>query len=315
VSATSLVNIKPKFSIVIPTYARPRQLKMCLSEVGRLDYPREGFETIVVDDGSPEPVDEVVASFHSALELRLIRQANRGPAAARNTGAKAAAGQYLVFTDDDCLPDPRWLRELDRVFAEEPHCLVGGSIVNASPDNPFSTATQAIMTAVYGYYDRHPDRKRFFSTSNLAAPTACFHQLGGFCESFSLASGEDYDFCDRWQHSGRAIWHAPRAIVSHAHLLTLGSFCRQHFNYGRGLLQFRARAARRAGRTIRGERLGFYLHLLTYPLGQWPGWRGWQYTGLVALSQAATLAGACRELLARSIAAVSMPDIRKSSGQ
>jgi GT2 family glycosyltransferase len=285
------------FSIIIPTRDRPDQLVNCLQYLDRLDYPRDRFEAIVVDDGSSEPIEEVVAPFRYALDLRVIRQANRGPAAARNTGAEAAAGEYLVFTDDDCLPDPGWLRQLERVFTEWPHCLVGGAIVNALPKNPFSSATQAIMMAVYSYYDCHPDRTRLFSTSNLAVPTAIFRQLGGFVKSFRLAAGEDYDFCDRWQHGGHGIRYAPGAIVSHAHALTLGSFCRQHFNYGRGLLRFRVQAARRAGRTIRSQRPGFYAHLLTYSLRQWPGGRGWLYSGLIVLSQAATLAGACREVL------------------
>jgi GT2 family glycosyltransferase len=289
---------QPVFSIIIPTYNRLDRLANCLQCLGRLDYPRERFEVIVVDDGSSEPVDEVVASFTGALPLRLIRQTNAGPAAARNTGARAAIGKYLVFTDDDCMPDRHWLRELDRVFAESPDCLVGGAIVNALPENPFSTATQAIMTAVYSYYDCHPDCRRLFSASNLAVPTAGFHQLGGFCESFPLAAGEDYDLCDRWQDGGRPVEYGRSAIVWHAHTLTLGGFCRQHFNYGRGLLRFRMRAARRAGGTIRSKRPGFYLHLLIYPLGEWPNWRGGLCIGLVVLSQAATLAGACCEMLA-----------------
>lgn len=306
---------QPVFSIIIPTYDRLDRLVNCLQYLGGLDYPRDRFEVIVVADGSPELVCGVVESFTCALVLSLIRQSKRGPAAARNSGAKAAAGEYLVFTDDDCLPDRRWLRELEDVFTEGPRCLVGGAIVNALPQNLFSTATQAIMTAVYSYYERHPDCRRLFSTSNLAVPTTHFHQLDGFCESFPLAAGEDYDFCDRWQRSELPVRYAPRAVVSHAHPLTLGSFCRQHFNYGRGLLRFRVRAARRACRTTHSKRRGFYLHLLTYPLRQRPSWRGFLCSGLVVLSQVVTLAGACREILAPSSTTASMPDPSNSPGR
>jgi GT2 family glycosyltransferase len=286
--------MRPRFSVIIPTHARPQQLNTCLNGLRMQGYPRDEFEVIVVDDGGPKPLDAVVAPFEDVLTLRLIRQANRGPAAARNTGAQAARGEYLVFIDDDCLPLRDWLRELARVINEQPDCLIGGAIVNGLPDNPFSTATETITTAVYEYFNSHPSRGRVFNTANLAIPAASFHGLTGFCTA--LRWGEDHDFCYRWQDSGRPFRYAPAARVYHIHPLTFWSFSRQHFNYGRGLLRARLWVARRAGRLIRSEQPGFYLHLLTYPLHHWSGWRRWLYVGLIAFSQAATFAGACREI-------------------
>jgi glycosyltransferase involved in cell wall biosynthesis len=285
----------PKYSVVVPTYSRPRQLTTCLESLRELDASGGDFEVIVVDDGSPAPLDAVVDSFRAALEVRLIRQVKSGPAAARNTGAKAALGRYVAFTDDDCAPAREWLREFDRVFAGEPRCLAGGGIVNALPENTFSTATQTIMTAVYRYYDEHPECERLLSASNMAVAADDFRQLGGFSESFPLAAGEDYDFCHRWLRGGRPIRYASAAVVSHAHSLTFAAFCRQHFRYGRGLSQFHARAAQRVGRSILGNRPGFHRHLLGFPLQHQSGWRKWGCAALVALAQAATLAGACYE--------------------
>ena len=87
-------------SIVIPTYGRPDQLAACLDSLEALDYPRDRFEVIVVDDGSPQPLPP----YGGALRVTLVRQAHAGPAAARNTGAAASRGRWLAFTDDDCRP-------------------------------------------------------------------------------------------------------------------------------------------------------------------------------------------------------------------
>src|SRR5690606_19121212 len=77
----------PRFSIIIPTYNRPAPLHQCLAALRRQAYPPDAVEVIVVDDGSRKRLEPVVASFPG---VRLIRQVNAGPAAARNTGAAAA---------------------------------------------------------------------------------------------------------------------------------------------------------------------------------------------------------------------------------
>jgi GT2 family glycosyltransferase len=266
------------------------------------------LEVIVVDDGSPEPVATLVESLRPSLTVRSIRQANGGPAAARNAGARAARGRYLAFTDDDCAPSAEWLRELDRVFAAEPRCLAGGALGNALPANAFSSATQTIMAAVSSYYDAHPECERLLSAANMAVPAEDFGQLGGFSEAFRLAAGEDYELCLRWLRSGRPIRYVPAALVWHAHPLTLAAFCRQHFRYGRGLATFHARAARGGGRSILRSRPGFHRHLLGFPLRHGPGWRRWTSAGLVSLAQAATLAGASYEAGASRLRAA--PELR-----
>jgi len=77
----------PLFSIVIPTYNRPKQLASCLQAIEGLTYPRDRFEVIVVDDGSRTPLDSIVNKFSDRVAVRLILQSNAGPASARNRGA------------------------------------------------------------------------------------------------------------------------------------------------------------------------------------------------------------------------------------
>jgi len=297
---STLTHGKPLFSVVVPTYDHPRQLKVCLEGLAALKFPRDRFEVIISDDGSPGPMEPVVAPFRDRLGITLIAHPNRGPAAARNRGAARAQGTYLAFIDSDCVPAPDWLAALANRFARTPDHLIGGGIANALPKNPFSTATQLIVSYVYEYHDRRGEGDRFFNSGNIAVPAERFRELGGFDESFPLPAGEDYDLCHRWQHAGYGMTYAPEALVYHAHALTFTGFCRQHFTYGRGLFRYRLGIARRTRKPLRGQRVGFYLHLLQFPLRGRPGSRGWLHTLLVALSQAATAAGVLREVLAES---------------
>jgi GT2 family glycosyltransferase len=284
----------PLFSVVIPTYARPRALAACLDGLAALDFPRDRFEVIVADDGSPSPLETVVATFQDRLTIALITHANTGPAAARNRGAACARGTYLAFLDDDCIPGKDWLSALASRFGQFPDHLVAGRSANALPLNPYSSATQLIVSYVHDYSARRADGVRLFNTTNMSVSTRLFRDLGGF--SGSMRTSEDYDFCSRWQHAGYHITYAPEAVVHHAHVLTFTTFCLQHFHYGRGLLRYRMAAGDRA--SPRREPFSFYVNLLRFPLTQGRGARSWFHAALVALSQAATAAGIIRELVA-----------------
>jgi len=291
----------PLFSVVIPTYDRPHTLQRCLEGLASLRFPRDRFEVIVSDDGSHVAIEPVAEQFRDRLRITVVRHPNGGPGAARNRGVARAQGTYLAFIDSDCIPAPDWLDELADRFAVTPDHLICGGIVNALPGNPFSEATQLIVTFVHQYYARR-EGDRFFNSTNIALPATRFREVGGFDES--LRTSEDYDFCHRWQHGGFEMTHAPEAMVYHAHVLTLASFCRQHFSYGRGLFRWRLGMARRTGARFRMQRPGFYLHLVRFPLTRGQGARGWLLALLVALAQAATAGGVLREMLTRSGAAM-----------
>jgi GT2 family glycosyltransferase len=284
-------------SVLIPAYNRPERLARCLEALAAQTLPLGRFEVVVCDDGSAVPLAPLADAFAGRLPLTVVRQENAGPAAARNTAARAARGEAFAFTDDDCLPAPDWLARLADRVASHPEHLIGGAIENALPDDAYATATQLVGDAVADYYERHGVVERFFSTSNLLVPAEGFRRLGGFSEAFPRAAGEDYDFCARWHQAGLPSVYAPEAVVRHAHGHTLRSFCRQHFDYGRGLLRVRQRRAQRAAERVRFERPGFYGHLLRHPLRQGHGARGWWHAALVLLSQAMTAAGGAREAL------------------
>ncbi len=255
----------PYFSLIIPTYERPEQLTRCLNAIARIDYPKEKFEVIVVDDGSASPPEELVNSFSDRLDIRLITQVNSGPGGARNTGAKNANGRYLAFTDDDCEPDPTWLHEYERVFSNYPENFLGGHTINALENNPYSSASELLVNYLYSYYNTEPESALFFNSSNIAIPKEAFFESGGFDVTTIRNTAEDRELCDRWLFQGRKLTYVDQARVYHSHKLSLRSLWRQHFNYGRGAYYFRKARAIRGQEKVRLEPGSFYRNMIRYP--------------------------------------------------
>ncbi|CAG0989673.1 Chondroitin synthase [Burkholderiales bacterium] len=233
----------PSFSIVVPTCDRPRELAACLAALAALDYPVERYEVIVVDDGSRPPVVPIALPCRPGLRVTWLRQPNAGPASARNAGARAAAGDILAFTDDDCAPAPGWLHALAAAVTREPWGLHGGAVENALPDNACSAASHAIVDVLVPHLIDARSELRFVTSNNVAMTAERFRAIGGFDASFRTA--EDRELCQRWLLAGQPVLRVAAAIVRHRHDLTLPAFWRQHFGYGRGACRFhRQRKAR-----------------------------------------------------------------------
>jgi glycosyltransferase involved in cell wall biosynthesis len=289
----------PSFTIVIPTRGRPEPLERCLHALSRLDYSAERHEVVVVDDGSHEPVAQRLASLCANAGARVVRQERKGPAAARNAGARVARGEFIAFLDDDCEPSADWLLLLASRLEEAPDGAIGGRIVNALPAKAGSTANQLHADYMQG---RHLDKTvppRFLPSNNLAVATHLFSELGGFDESFRIAGSEDRDFCDRWVATGRPLLLEPTAVVLHAHPVDLAGFVRKHFEYGRGAFRFRRARARRHGDRLRLEPPRFYAGLVLTPFRHDRRARSALLAALLVVSQLANAAGFLAEGLRR----------------
>lgn len=301
----------PAVSIIVPTYARPRQLAACLDGIASLGSPAESFEVIVVDDGGPEPLDSLVAAYAERLDLRLIRQSRGGPGAARNAGASIARGEFLAFIDDDCRPAAGWLEALLHELRRDERRLLGGPVENALTDNPYASASQYIARFVYHHGETAGAKEPFFTANNMAVAAAWFHALGGFSTAIPSATAEDKEFCDRWIATGLALAPVPTMVVHHAHDLTGIGFLRQHFRYGRGILTFRLMRSRRCDGPFLPASLRFYAALVSSPLRVPRRLRRedsasmylrlpsriarWRLACLLLLAQIATLSGALCE--------------------
>ncbi|HJT20589.1 MAG TPA: glycosyltransferase [Nitrospira sp.] len=290
---------RPFISIVIPTYNRSHQLMACLVACSRLDYPRDCFEVIVVDDGGAESLDAAIREVQGRLTVRLLRQNNAGPAAARNHGAGAAKGEWLVFTDDDCEPASDWLNALAERFVARPDDAVGGRTLNALTRNLYSTTSQLVLSYMLEYDGAIRGRVQFSPSCNVAFPAKRFLDIGGFDTSFPRSAGEDRELCDRWQQQGHGMIHAPEAIVYHSHHLTAKTFLRQHFHYGCGAYHYHLLRAQRLRQPMTVQPLAFYVKMLTYPVGRIPFRKALAVMPLLIIAQAVNAVGFFWELARR----------------
>jgi GT2 family glycosyltransferase len=284
----------PLCSIVVATRGRPVELAACLEALARLDYPSERFEVIVVDDGGEIPLGPLVERLGGQLRVSLLERPPRGMAAALNDGADRAKGELLAFLDDDCVPEPGWLRALATRFAARPEAAVGGRTLNGRPDDRYASVGELIVQVGYDWHNADPDDARFFASNNLAFPTAGFRELGGFDSGFARSS--DRDLCDRWVAGGFRMTYAPEAVVRHAPTLTFRGFCRKHFANGRGVLRFHRSHAGRGLGPVR-PRPRYYAQLVRRAARGEAGPERFRSVGLVLLSQAATYTGYAWEWL------------------
>ena len=91
----------PTVTVVIPTHARAAQLEACLGGIAKLNSVPGAFEIVVVDDGGPQSLEPLIASWRDRLPVRLTVREQGGPAKARNDGAAMARGRFLAFIDDE----------------------------------------------------------------------------------------------------------------------------------------------------------------------------------------------------------------------
>ena len=277
----------PYVSIVVPTHDRPAQLAACVAALSRLRYPHDRLEIVVVDDGSPTPVDRGSLD-HGRVRLQVARQGRAGPAAARNAGAGLADGELLAFADDDCMPEPSWLEHLVPHLGDDRRAIAGGRTVNSLPDNRFADASQALVAYLYDYYATYHPERQYFTSNNFAMRREQFLELGGFDTRFARAAGEDREFCVRSAHRGFELVFEPKAVVGHAHPLALRSYWRQHLAYGRAARMYRALVDGPSEGTF--EPLAFYGRLVTYPHQQELR-RPFELSALLLIAQLATVLG------------------------
>ncbi|BAQ64044.1 glycosyltransferase family 2 protein [Geminocystis sp. NIES-3709] len=255
-----------QISIVIPTYNRPEKLKNCLQSLTKLDYNKNSFEVIVVDDGSPQSLESIISYFQPLINLKCIQQKNLGPATARNKGVSQAQGEYMAFTDDDCEVTPLWLSIFADGFAQNPDAILGGFIINKLKENIYSEASQKLVDYLYSYYNAIPEQSKFFTSNNFAISKIIFQKIGGFNTTFPLAAAEDRELCDRLYSQGYKMIYLPKAQVEHSHYLTLKTFWQQHINYGKGAKHFHYIKAKKDLQTIKIEPINFYFNLLIFPI-------------------------------------------------
>jgi GT2 family glycosyltransferase len=224
--------VTPDVTVCVPAYNAARTLPRLLDALAAQETGRP-FEVVVVDDGSTDATPELLAHRAEAQPspaLKVARQANAGPAAARNRAAREGNGAVLLFTDSDCVPRPDWIERSTACLEAHPEAVaVGGSYDIANPGSGLARLIHAEIKwrhAGLGTY------VRFAGSYNLAIRRKAFDALGGFSTRYRNASAEDNDLSYRLLGRGRIVF-CPESLVAHHHTEHLGKYLREQYRHGR----------------------------------------------------------------------------------
>jgi len=169
------------FSIVVPTYNRRELVVRAVTSIATARRPWP-CELIVVVDGSPDGTAEALRALELSLPMTVLEQPNQGAAAARNAGAAAATGQYLLFIDDDMTVDPDLLVEHERTLAGGADAVVGHIRVDrGSPRNLLTRGLERWAARRKAQLDRSGGRLGVsdFLTGQLSVRREWFARIGG----------------------------------------------------------------------------------------------------------------------------------------
>jgi GT2 family glycosyltransferase len=220
----------PRVSIVIPVYGQLQMTLDCLRALGA-HPPQVAIEIIVVDDGSPDDTVRVLPQV-TGLHYHL-RASNGGFIAACNDGAARARGEFVVFLNNDTLPQPGWLDALLATFTTHPDTgLAGAKLVY--PDGRLQEAGGVVFADGsawnYGRFES-PDDPRYgyvreadyLSGAAIAMPRALFARLGGFDTRYAPAYYEDTDLAFAVRAAGLKVRYQPGSVVVHREGATAGT--------------------------------------------------------------------------------------------
>jgi len=224
-------------TIIVPTYERVAVLLETLDRLAALEHPRGRWEAVVVDDGSRPETLQRISDWCETVDtpVRVLRQTHRGPASARNLGARDAAGAVLIFLDNDCLVAPDFVVRHLEVLRGNPRCWVVGRLVHPSGlrDTPFGRYRDDCWEAFHrSHAEGLVSETAGMTAANLALPAADFARLGGFDESFSIASCEDWDLAWRARAAGIRVLYDPCNVALHNDwAVGLDQFCERQRLY------------------------------------------------------------------------------------
>jgi len=225
----SSVPAAPSVTVVIPARNAGLGILPCVESVRS-----QGAEVIVVDDGS----EDNTADAAERAGAKVLRQDPKGPAAARNLGARHAKGDILLFTDADCLPGPLWVEEMVKPFRDS--AVVG--VKGAYRTEQTGWVPRLVQVE---FEDRYRLLRKSLYIDMVDTHAAGFRRdvflrYGGFDETFGAASNEDTEFSYRLAERGERLVFAPEAVVSHRHPESLADYAKKKF--GRGYWRMKAYA-------------------------------------------------------------------------
>lgn len=214
-------------SIVIPVKDNQAGIDRIFKQVSSWSKHLFPAEIIVVDNLSEKPIQIPETEFSSAV----ISCTKKGPAAARNMGARHAKGSWILFIDSDCILNQRLLDAYVR--GQDGAIAYSGTVVSDSGDLLSRYYDAQEILRPFHNVDHRP---QYLVTANSLVYRRAFERIGGFSEEFKLAAGEDVDLGFRLSTIGY-LQYVEDAYVEHHFEPSLVDFMSRFFRYGRGNFQ------------------------------------------------------------------------------
>ncbi|RIV83051.1 glycosyltransferase [Aurantiacibacter zhengii] len=199
----------PKISVVIPVWNGERYMRKLLDALTRQTAMAESFEVIVVDNGSTDRTSEIVSGY---TFVTLLSEAKPGSYRARNRALEIARGEYVLFTDADCVPDPNWLEEALRISEKSADNEIhAGRITLFQEEKCGKYAT--LFESLQAFNQESNVAKQHCVTANWLCKKDLLVSNGGF--RADLLSGGDFECSRRLIGCGARIVYAPNLVVAH----------------------------------------------------------------------------------------------------
>lgn len=206
---------QPFVSVIVPVFNGEETIRTCVESLLELDYPRDRFEVVVVDNRSTDRTRAVLREYPITL---LEETETQSSYAARNLGIRRSRGDVLAFTDADCVVEHGWLRAIVRAIAPADVGGVAGAIEAYGSDSPIEQyQAHRALRAERAYNHKVLP---FAQTANAAYRRSVFDRIGLF--NPGIIFGGDLDLSWRMQRElGLRLVFEPLAFVWHRHRTTV----------------------------------------------------------------------------------------------
>ena len=202
----------PKVSVIIPVWNGEGTIGKCLASVLAQSYPKDLLEIIVVDNGSTDRTREIVAAFSTVV---LLSEPEASSYRARNLGLSVASGEYVAFTDADCVPWPNWIAEgVGTASAASDVGIVAGAIELELRHPPKRNGCEVYDEFFSGFDQARNASAGHCVTANWISARRLLQEFGGFDNR--LKSAGDVLLSRKIAGAGYQIVFCPGMIVQHS---------------------------------------------------------------------------------------------------